>query len=127
MRRRLGNIFLAAALFLTTGSQWIVLQSIAWAGMMVAYSQRAPLAVAMRETFDGKHPCPLCRAIAAAKKSEKKNEFTVQTKKLEFPPVTEDFVLLTPAQFHFLPTANNMFAKSLAHKPPTPPPRGCVV
>jgi hypothetical protein len=125
--KRFGNIFLAVALLLTTGSQWVVLQSVAWAGMIVTYSEKAPLAVALKETFDGKHPCPLCKAIAAAKKAGKKNEFTLQVKKLEFPPVTENFVLVALAQFQLLPRADNAFAESSTQKPLTPPPRGRFV
>jgi hypothetical protein len=125
--KRFGNVFLAVALLLTTGSHWVVLQSIAWMGMIVTYSEKAPLAVALKETFDGKHPCPLCKAIAAAKKAGKKNEFTLQIKKLEFPPVTENFVLVAPAQFQLLPRAGNAFAESLTQKPLLPPPRGFFV
>jgi hypothetical protein len=125
--KRLGSIFLAVLLLLSAGTQWAVLQSIAWMGMIVAYSKAAPLTVALKETFDGKHPCCLCKAIAAAKKTEKKNEFTLQTKKLEFPPVTENFALVAPTQFQFLPMANYAFAESLTQKPPTPPPRSFFV
>lgn len=127
MFKRCGNVLLAAALFLTTGTHWAVLQSIAWVNMMVCYSEKAPVAVALRETFDGHHPCPLCKAIAAAKKSEKKTEFTLQTPRLEFPPAPENFALVAPARFEFLPAANDSSAESLPHKPPVPPPRGCVI
>ena len=77
-------------------------------------------------TFDGKHPCCLCKAIAAAKKSEKKNEFTLELMKLEFPPVPENFVIIAPSQFQLLPQVDS-FADSLTEKPPTPPPRGFLV
>ncbi len=104
-------------------AQWIVLQSLAWAGMVVSYSQKAPLAVALSHTFDGKHPCCLCKAIVAGKQSGKSHEFTLQLKKLEFPPAPENFVPLAPMQFQLLPMANNASAEFLAQKPPTPPPR----
>ena len=63
-------------LVISTGIHWVALQTVAWAGMIVSYSEKAPLKTALAETFDGKHPCPLCKAIAAGKKSEKKSEFT---------------------------------------------------
>ena len=91
--------------------------------MVVAYSKTAPLSVALKETFEGKHPCCVCKAIAAAKNSEKKSAFTLQTQKLEFPPVTENFVLVAPTRFETLPGANDTFAESLTQKPLTPPPR----
>jgi hypothetical protein len=118
-----GNLFLIVALLAATGAQWMVLQSVAWAGMIVSYSEKAPLKIALAETFDGKHPCCLCKAIAAAKKSEKKNEFTLALKKLEFPPAPENFVLVAPSQFQLLPMAN-AFAESISQRPLTPPPRG---
>ena len=68
-----GNLLLIVALLAATDAQWLVLQSVAWAGMIVSYSQKAPLKTALAETFDGEHPCPLCKAIAAGKKSERKS------------------------------------------------------
>jgi hypothetical protein len=109
-------------LLTATDAQWIVLQSVAWAGMVVSYSEKAPLEVALTHTFDGKHPCCLCKVIAAAKKSERKNEYPLQVKKLEFPPAPENFMLVAPSHFRLLPLENS-FAKSLSQKPLTPPPR----
>jgi hypothetical protein len=117
-----GNLLLIIALLVATDAQWLVLQSVAWAGMIVSYSEKAPLKLALAETFDGKHPCPLCKAIAAGKKSEKKNEFTLQLKKLEFPPAPENFILIAPSHFQILPLENSS-ATSLLQKPPVPPPR----
>ena len=74
-------------------------------------------------TFDGKHPCPICKAIAAGKKSEKQNEFTLKMQKLEFPPVKENPVLIAPSHFRLLPQVN-FFSEALTQKPLTPPPRG---
>jgi hypothetical protein len=121
--KRVGNLFLIITLLAATDAQWIVLQSVAWAGMIVSYSEKAPLKMALAETFDGKHPCPLCKAIAAAKKSGQKNEYTLQFKKLEFPPAPENVVLVRPSHFQLLPAAINVFAESLIPKPLLPPPR----
>ena len=123
MLKWVGNLFLTIALLTATDSQWLVLQSVAWAGMIVSYSQKAPLKTALAETFDGKHPCCLCKAIAAAKKSEKKKEFPLQVRKLEFPPAPENFALVAPSHFRLLPLQNS-FAKFLSQKPLLPPPRG---
>jgi hypothetical protein len=117
-----GNFCLIVALLAATDAQWMVLQTVAWAGMIVSYSEKAPLGTALAETFDGKHPCPLCKAIATGKKSEKKNEFTLQLKKLEFPPAPENIILVAPSHFQLLPQAD-CSAESLNQRPPTPPPR----
>jgi len=119
---RLGTIML----ILSTGGHWILLQTVAWTGMIVSYSERAPLKEALTYTFDGKHPCCLCKAIAAAKKSERKNEIPLQKQKLEFPPIKQNFVVIGPSQFELIPLSN-MFADPISRPPLLPPPRGCFV
>lgn len=117
-----GNVLLIIALFAATDAQWLALQSVAWIGMVMNYSEQVPLKTALAKTFDGQHPCPLCRAIAAGQKSEKKNEFTLQLIKLEFPPAPENFLLVAPDSFRLLPMAST-FAESRLQEPLTPPPR----
>ncbi|MFZ1072461.1 MAG: hypothetical protein WAO21_03400 [Verrucomicrobiia bacterium] len=120
---RLGRIFVIVALIGTTGAHWAVLQSVAWTTMLADNLRTHSLSESVARTFDGKYPCPICKAIAAAKKSEKKGEFTLQTQKLEFPPANENPVLIAPSDFHLLPQPD-FFAESLTQKPLLPPPRG---
>ena len=123
---RFGKFLVIVALVVTVGAQWTVLQTVAWATMLVNNLRTQSVIEAMTHTFDGKHPCCLCKAIAAAKKSEKKNEFALELKKMEFPPAPENFAIIAPSQFQLLPQADT-FADSLTQKPPTPPPRGFFV
>ena len=51
------------ALVLSLGLHWTVLQSAAWVSMIVSYSQDGSLREAVVKTFDGEHPCELCRMI----------------------------------------------------------------
>ena len=95
---RFGKIFVAIALAVTLGAHWVLLQSVAWMGMVAAYSEHTSFKEAVVQTFDGEHPCSLCKAIAAAKKSEKKTEFALQTLKLEFPLQREKFVFAPPSR-----------------------------
>src|ERR1700734_314360 len=108
------------------GAHWALLQTVAWTTMLADNLCKQSVTEAVTETFDGNHPCDLCKAIAAGKQSEKKTEFSSQSQKLEFPPVKENFVSIAPSQFQFLPLENS-FAKSLAQKPPLQPPRGFFV
>jgi len=119
---RLGKILIVVALAATLGCHWALLQSVAWTTMLANNLRSQSLSEAVARTFDGQHPCPLCKAIAAGKKSEKKSEFATPSPKLEFPPAKENPVLIAPSNFHLLPQAD-FFADSLAPKPPTPPPR----
>jgi hypothetical protein len=123
---RFGKIFVIVALIATTGLHWVALQSVAWTTMLANNLCTHSLSESMARTFDGQYPCPICRAIAAARQSEKKSEFTAQVQKLEFPPVRENFVLIAPSQFQLLPVAN-AFAESFNRQPLTPPPRGFFV
>src|ERR1700679_4184528 len=103
-------------------AHWALLQTVAWTTMLADNLHSNSFQVAAEKTFDGKHPCCLCKAIAAGKQSEKKTEFSFQSQKLEFPPLKGNFVLVAPSQFHFLPLAN-FSAKSFAQKPLMQPPR----
>ena len=123
MFARAGKFLIIAALVVTTGAHWAALQTVAWTMMLaVNLSSQPSLAKAVSETFDGRHLCPLCKAIAAAKKSEKKSEAVSLALKLEFPPVAEKINLFPPARFELQPQAD-AFAKNFFPKPPLQPPR----
>jgi hypothetical protein len=124
--KRLGKIFLVLALAAMLGAHWALLQTVAWTTMLADNLQSNSFQVAAEKTFDGKHPCCLCKAIAAGKQSEKKTEFSLQSQKLEFPPLKENFIPIAPSQFQLLPQGN-LFAKSLPQKPLLQPPRGLFV
>jgi hypothetical protein len=119
---RLGKFFVILALVATVGLHWAALQTVAWTAMLADNLQSASFTDSLVKTFDGKHPCPLCKAIDAGKKSERKNEFTAEMQKFEFPPASESFVLFAPAQFELLPLVD-FSADIFAQPPPTPPPR----
>jgi hypothetical protein len=124
---RLGKIFLVAALAATLGAHWVLLQTAAWTAMFADNLRTHSLSESVARALDGKHPCPICKAIAAGKKSEKKNEVTLQTQKLEFPPVKPNPVLISPSSFQLLPMPADLLSESLIQKPLTPPPRGLFV
>jgi hypothetical protein len=115
------------ALILSTGLHWAALQTVAWTTMLAAnLSSQQSLTEAMSETFDGEHLCPLCKAIAAAKKAEKKNDALALKLKIEFPPLAETFALVAPK----LPKTfqiDELSADCLFAKPPLPPPRRLFV
>lgn len=121
---RLGKMLVVLALVATLGAHWTLLQTVAWTAMLADNLQAGSFHDAVTKTFDGNHPCCLCKAIAAGKKSEKKNAFTAPNLKFEFPPAKENPVLIAPASFQLLPQANS-FADSFPQTPPSPPPRGC--
>jgi hypothetical protein len=122
---RIGKFFLVSSLVASLGAHWALLQTVAWTTMLADNLRTHSLSESVERTFDGKYPCPICKAIAEGKKSEKKSQFTFQTQKLEFPPVKENPILFAPSDFQLLPVPADFLSESLSQKPLTPPPRGC--
>ena len=122
MFHQLPRLAIAAALACSIGLHWGLFQSVAWMGMVVSYSQDGSVGEALTKTFDGKHPCALCKAIAAGKKSERKSEFPVPGKKFEFSYSTTVFVFSAPTHF-WEASGLEERADSLNHAPPVPPPK----
>jgi hypothetical protein len=62
------------------GGHWGVLQVCAWSKMLVDYTAQDGLLTGTRKTFDGEHPCAMCRKIAEEKKRDTKdNQVQLQT------------------------------------------------
>jgi hypothetical protein len=115
--------FLAIAVLLAaTDAYWGALQSMAWTTMLVNNLHRGSVTEAVEHTFDGRHPCCLCKHIAAARNSQKRSEIPPPAQKREFPPPTLRWLSFTPTRFLRMP-AGDTFADSLPLTPPTPPPR----
>jgi len=71
---RLPRLAIATALACSIGLHWGFLQSVAWVGMIVSYSRDASFTEAVSKTFDGKHPCCMCKAIKSARAEEKQQQ-----------------------------------------------------
>jgi hypothetical protein len=123
---RCGKFLVIVALVLATGAHWAALQTVAWTTMLANNLRTQSVSEAVSETFDGRHLCPLCKAIAAAKKSEKKSEAVSPVLKMEFPPAPEKFVLIAPKPISAFSLVK-IYADSSFPKPPVPPPRGSFV
>lgn len=123
---RLGNLLLILALLAATGTQWAVLQSVAWTTMLASNLRNGSFTQAVERTFDGKHPCCLCKQIAAGKKAQKKTDLALQLKRLEFLSERPRFIFTAPTYFWHLRPAD-VFSESVCRPPPTPPPRGISI
>jgi hypothetical protein len=104
------------------GAHWAILQTVAWMGMAVSFSQSDSLAVALQKTFDGRHPCPLCKAVAAGKRSEKRSELKSSGPKLEFVSQDERMRVL-PLELDLGFPEWRSRDWTLLDSPPVPPPR----
>jgi hypothetical protein len=70
----LTKVVAVAMILAVSGGHWAILQSVAWAKMIVEYSRSAPLEVALEQTFDGQHPCEMCKMIQQAKQPTHRQE-----------------------------------------------------
>lgn len=113
---------LLIAVLTATGTHWLILQSIAWTTMLADNLRETTVVQAVEHTFDGKHPCRLCKAIARGKQEEKETQFPIQVKRFEFLSGGERFVFVPPTDFWLVPSFNS-FATSISFSPPRPPPR----
>ena len=77
------NMIVAVALVLSIGLHWPLLQSVAWLNMIVSYSKQDGFEKAISKTFDGKHPCNLCKMVSTGKKAEKKQTKELALKKVD--------------------------------------------
>ena len=120
--RRFVRWLLVLALSLSIGLQWAVVQGAAWVGMIATYSRTATISQALTMTFDGAHPCKLCKAA-------QRGESTQDAPKTGNSPVK--LVLAAPEHdaFFFEPQApaEAVFAAAidgrLVVRPAVPPPR----
>lgn len=60
----------AVGLILLIQGPAMLVQEVAWAGMLVKYSREKGFVRGVVETFDGKHPCKMCAKAAELRKNE---------------------------------------------------------
>lgn len=80
MKRLFQSLFcLLASLHLIAGPLG-VLQLVAWAQMIKDYSQTKGVITGVLETFDGKHPCQMCKKISVSQQEEQKKPLLPESK-----------------------------------------------
>ena len=117
------KLVVVLTLTLWLGAHWMFLQSVAWVGMVVNYSHDATLTEALSKTFDGQHPCKLCKFVQQGKTTEKKQDTQKPMKELgKFLPAGRAFALCPPAFAQRIFGAPN-HADLRSEPPPSPPPK----
>jgi len=119
-----GMLRLAATLALISaiGVQWIAFQSMAWALMIVKYSKHAPLHQAIAETFDGAHPCSLCRVLDKGRNSERKSDTHATATQIDLICLVRTVEVLRRWDL-FSYHSSSVSLLERIHAPPVPPPR----
>ncbi len=126
--RTVGCAMCLAAVLATLEGHWMALQSFAWARMLSQYARQGSLLSAIAKTFDGRHPCDLCRVIKLGRQQEQQQNPQLPWVKLgESPDLICDLqltsvpvpTLIAASPIPFVPDGHTDFLDS----PPTPPPR----
>lgn len=129
MRRPFCRACILLALVLSLGLHWTVLQSAAWVGMVVSYSRDGSVLDAFQKTFDGKHPCPLCKLVArgTAEPNEGSDPSSTLPAKKEMKKI--DLIAEVPSAYCFFATGVAMeyatqtdVADTRCLEPAVPPP-----
>ena len=113
---------------MTLGAHWHVLQSLAWARMLVQYSRSGSFIEAVQKTFDGKHRCSLCLQIRSGRQQQEREDQKLPSLKTElssdlFWQATPTSAPIPPADFTDAVPFVPWCLRDLPYSPPTPPPR----
>jgi hypothetical protein len=124
VRSRIHQLLAIICALHVSGVHWLALQTVAWTGMLVTRTQMASITEAVSSTFDGDHPCPLCRAVEEAQRQQSKDEpvpLLEQLGKVNFvgPLAT---ALPAPTVHGFQFPALIQVGELRSESPPTPPP-----
>ena len=120
-----GRLLLILGLIASLGWHRGVLQSAAWVGMVVQYSQDGSMAEALEKTFDGQHPCRLCLTLREHQGSDPDTE----AQRVAGVPKLDPAHPWQAFELEFLPTVTGVpgalfLGQARLEPPPTPPPRG---
>ena len=119
---RFGRLLVVLALAASIGGHWALLQSVAWTQMLVERTQAASFGEAVKTTFDGAHPCAMCKRISDGKQKERQPSQVLSKVKLDV--ICEHSVVAV-----FPPRIDEEFAQAemsgvrRTERPPLLPPR----
>lgn len=78
--KAVARFLIIVALMVSIGVHWGVLQVAAWATMVKDYSAENGIWEGLKNTFDGEHPCSMCKKISEGKEAEQKQQQTPVSK-----------------------------------------------
>lgn len=104
--RKFATGLVSFALFLVVGGPWTILQAIAWGKMVVDYSRQSSVTEAVSKTFDGNHPCSLCKKISKVRDQERKSTTVIFQVKKEKPFISVKNIELSLPEERKIPLVN---------------------
>jgi hypothetical protein len=113
-------------LFAASGGHWMALQSMAWTRMLLSYSRDGQIVAAVAKTFDGRHPCSLCKEVEKSKQTEPQPARDMQVENVAaFVEPTQLIVVRAEGSSWKLKNPE-WRGEARAEQPTAPPPRGEV-
>jgi len=121
---RFGQVLMLLVLFAASGGHWMALQSLAWTRMLLSYSRGGHIVTAVTKTFDGRHPCSLCKEVARSKSTEPQpaQNMEVESQATFVMPALVTLVRLEGTSWKL--EIPEWHGEIRAEQPTAPPPRG---
>jgi hypothetical protein len=119
---RFARLLVVLALVVSIGGHWALLQSVAWTQMLVERTQAASFGEAVKTTFDGAHPCAMCKRINDGKQKEQQPEQALLKVKLDV-ICERALVAVFPPRIDAEFAQTEMSGERRAERPPLLPPR----
>ena len=121
--RRFCKWLMVVSLMLSIGLQWVAMQSAAWVGMLITYSQESGVRVAIKKTFDGHYACKMCKKVAEGMKEGSQKAPNEDAKKRLDQALfgTPCFVFDSPVTYRW--EGRELSLEGRSQQPLAPPPR----
>ena len=124
MRRRWCQWVVIGLVGMSLGFQWTLLQSVAWTVMVLDRSAEMGWVQALETTFDGQHPCALCKVVRKGRDSQQQQTVVISLAKTDMVAGDEVLAVAAPPTVcvgHIV--AHDEYAAFKAFPPPWQPPR----
>lgn len=117
-------IFCCWSLFCQIDGPVFFVQTIAWAKMFYSAAQQDPLKLALKKTFDGQHPCRVCKKLANLQAQSPQLKALSFAAKIKIFAFSRSLFELAPEQIWTTYGPSHLFYfDAIDISPPKPPPR----
>ncbi len=123
---RFGQVLMLLVLFAASGGHWMALQSLAWTRMLLSYSRDGKIVAAVAKTFDGRHPCSLCKEVEKSKQTEPQPTRDMQVENLAAFVEPTPVVVMRADGVSWTMENPEWRGEARSEQPTAPPPRGEV-
>jgi hypothetical protein len=122
MSRRL-RCLAVVLLSVSLGCHWALMQGVAWVAMFADHVRTEPVPVALTRTFDGEHPCEICKVVQAGRAAERQDSAQLKLEKLEPVPLASPSLQGFPEAAPVKARPSAKIWQDRTGVPPVPPPR----